>query len=707
MKKFTSMRQIIICLVMALMVTTVVTKRVSAKTENIKVTAPSGKTVKVAKGKKVTLKTVVKKLKDKKVTYKSSNPLVAKVNAKGVVKGVKAGTTKIVVASKSEPSKNTVVKVQVFKNAVKKIKLNKTAVSLNKGGKFTLKATVTPKSNVSKVLEYKSSNTKVAKVTKKGIIKAVGVGSAKITVKATDGSNKKAVCKVVVNEEGNKLSNVANAANIKNASIRSLYSFDIELVNAEKLEYTNVSAYYKYLQSSQYTAKYSVQYLNTRDNKKYEVVVDSALKYGTYIKFVIKTSKGVSTKEFVVDKVFSDRGVISGNTKDYYYVEEVGDSEDINITPENIYGNFIYAAPYQMSVSNLPEGLNARIAEGGTSVRITGRYSKRVFGHKAVVTCVDARGEKYFINLYFYVGDYDHVYAKADDRTYLAYKYSSDERDYYLMGQKTYNTEIKISDYYSGNLKDWKDFSATGLPENVGIDDEGNISVIDDKKSVKPGVYNVNISFTTKNDKNITVPYKLNLVDGVIISGSVKDAAGRVVTSEKINIKSSDILPSEVKTDTNIQLDENGCYKIRLLPGNYNVSIYKFYQSYRNNFSVSTNYDIVSEYYKVLFTSPLLTDNRDYITIVNNLYIVDKDELLTDVTHTSKMSGVNTEYMVHTLTLSAYLRKGTYKFRQTTNRDLVIGAYYYGIDTKEFEVKGQETIEINLIKGEKAPSYYN
>ena len=67
------------------------------------------KTIKLAKGKKATLKTTVTvspdKSANKKVKYKSSNPKIASVTAKGVITGKKAGTAKITVSSSKNKKK--------------------------------------------------------------------------------------------------------------------------------------------------------------------------------------------------------------------------------------------------------------------------------------------------------------------------------------------------------------------------------------------------------------------------------------------------------------------------------------------------------------------------------------------------------------------------------------------------------------------------
>ena len=115
-------------------------------------------------------------------TYTSSNPKVAKVDAKGKVTALKKGTAVIKVT-------NNGVNGQV-KITVKNPTLNKNAVTLKKGK--TAKLTV--KGSIGKV-SYKSSNTKIATITSKGVIKAKKAGKVTVTVKANGVTLK---CKVTV-----------------------------------------------------------------------------------------------------------------------------------------------------------------------------------------------------------------------------------------------------------------------------------------------------------------------------------------------------------------------------------------------------------------------------------------------------------------------------------------------------------------------------
>lgn len=77
----------------------------------------------------------------------------------------------------------------------KKVIVNKKKIVLKKGKKVKLKAKLKP-ANATEKVTFKSSNKKVAKVTKNGVVKAVKKGKCKITVKTASG--KKAIVKVTV-----------------------------------------------------------------------------------------------------------------------------------------------------------------------------------------------------------------------------------------------------------------------------------------------------------------------------------------------------------------------------------------------------------------------------------------------------------------------------------------------------------------------------
>lgn len=164
------------------------------------------KTIKLAKGKKATLKTTVTvspdKSANKKVKYKSSNPKIASVTAKGVITGKKAGTAKITVSSSKNKKKKAVVTVKVVKGRVTSVKLDKTSASIAKGNTLKLKASVETSTGGSKDVVWTTSNKKIATVSSRGTVKGVGTGTAVITAKAADGTGKKASCRVKIKKSG-------------------------------------------------------------------------------------------------------------------------------------------------------------------------------------------------------------------------------------------------------------------------------------------------------------------------------------------------------------------------------------------------------------------------------------------------------------------------------------------------------------------------
>lgn len=121
--------------------------------------------------------------------YTSSNKKIATVNNKGVVKGIKAGTVKITI--ETVKGAKAVCTVKVTKNVVKtkKITVSKQKVALKKNATFKIKAKISP-SDSTEGIKYKSSNTKVASVSSKGVIKAKRKGNCIITVKSGTKSRK-------------------------------------------------------------------------------------------------------------------------------------------------------------------------------------------------------------------------------------------------------------------------------------------------------------------------------------------------------------------------------------------------------------------------------------------------------------------------------------------------------------------------------------
>ncbi|SFA84365.1 PEGA domain-containing protein [Acetitomaculum ruminis DSM 5522] len=150
------------------------TAKYVVKVINNTITLNSKKVVLYTKTKtSATLKATVRGLKNT-VTWKSSNPKVATVNAKGLVKAKKAGNTTIT-ATANGVSVTCSVKV-----AKATLTIKKSHISIKKGKTAYIGAKATPKAKIT----YKSSNKKIASVDSKGYVKGKKTGRVKITITA-------------------------------------------------------------------------------------------------------------------------------------------------------------------------------------------------------------------------------------------------------------------------------------------------------------------------------------------------------------------------------------------------------------------------------------------------------------------------------------------------------------------------------------------
>ena len=134
---------------------------------------------------------------NKNVVFESSDKKIASVDANGLIKAKKVGSTTVTVTT--EDGRYTArCKVKVTKQIkVTGVKLKKTSKKLKKGKTYQLKAVVKPSNATIKTVTYKSSNKKVATVSSNGLVTAKKKGTATITVKTKDGKYT-AKCKITV-----------------------------------------------------------------------------------------------------------------------------------------------------------------------------------------------------------------------------------------------------------------------------------------------------------------------------------------------------------------------------------------------------------------------------------------------------------------------------------------------------------------------------
>ena len=136
---------------------------------------------------------------NKNVTWESSNTAVATVDNKGLVTGIKEGTTTITVTTEDNgKTASCTVTVKSTRTEVDGVSISGNT-NIKENEKTQLKATVTPSSATNKNVTWESSNTAVATVDSNGLVTGVKEGTATITVTTEDGG-KTATCTVNVSE---------------------------------------------------------------------------------------------------------------------------------------------------------------------------------------------------------------------------------------------------------------------------------------------------------------------------------------------------------------------------------------------------------------------------------------------------------------------------------------------------------------------------
>lgn len=141
-------------------------------------------------------------MKDKKLKWESSNSNIAKVSDDGTVKAINPGVTTITVKTENGVNSSYYLIVNKKKDVVlvDKVTLNVDEFTLLPDTTVQLIAKITPVDATNQVLLWKSSNTNVATVTNEGYVKAVGVGTAIISVVSHRGKYASAVIHVKTNE---------------------------------------------------------------------------------------------------------------------------------------------------------------------------------------------------------------------------------------------------------------------------------------------------------------------------------------------------------------------------------------------------------------------------------------------------------------------------------------------------------------------------
>lgn len=545
-------------------------KKTAAK--KVKVSAPYAKKVYIAKGKSVKLSA------NQKVTYKSKNKKVVTVTSKGVVKGKKVGKTKIVVTAKKNKKKKATITVKVMKKAVKKVKLNKKTASLKVGGSLSLKKTVSAKKGASKNVYWKSSKSSVATVSQKGVVKAKKAGKATITVQATDGSKKKATCKVTVT--GSATKNVSD--DILGVTVMNANALKFTLAKAHTLRNTDIVLMKKALPHGLYQQKIGINTVYSSDGKNYTVVFagDSSVAEEEFVKVSIPSLSGVKVKEIQYLKP------LTSYEFERVFVGTVGERESWST---DFYRGNGYSS---YTVTGLPKGITCTQWNGELDFRGTPVSPGMT---EATIKAVDERGNKCTSKIKFCIGSSDTIAACTSTR----YGYSSPK------STMSWGTQVEASGG-SGTYT----YTLPQNEENFTLSESGWIRA----SVTKPGTYKVTVQVADAANpairRNVVATFKI--VPGYTVSGTVRDALGNAMKDgAAVYFTNNDYgVPQYYDTDQffsdYVYCDYEGKYSVVVPAGNMDIKVTDNYSNaivydFRRTIAKTTALDFKLPLYPVTF----------------------------------------------------------------------------------------------------------
>lgn len=558
------------------------------------------KTVVVAKGKSVKLKTTVtvtpNKKANKKVTYSVKNKSIATVDSKGVVKGKKAGTTTVTVTSSKNKKKKATITVKVMAGAVSSVKLNKKKASLNVGQTLKLKTTVKAAKGANKTIAYTTSKAKVAKVNKKGVITAVGTGSATITAKAIDGSGKKAACKVTV----------ANPINLAGMNIPNERTVNFALDKACALNPSQVSVARKQFASGTYNNQLIINNMTTADNVNYTVVLsdDTDIYVGNYVQVAIPSLTG-TTKS--LEMQYTDQiCAYTGEDISRWTVGEY-DTASFNFSgyyDDDYYYHYTDARGYSSySLNGLPAGLTYEVKDDRVNVKGTPTTAGKF---DCVLSATDELGNIANRTIHFIVGS-DTVIAGAANTVYR------------LMGTDAVTAYCYPK--FTGGSGYGYDYSIVADPQATGAElDEDGVYI----KAAVAGIYTVTVRATDSKDSNrfCDVNVVLNVKQGVVVGGCLKDGEGNPMSDGDIYFTNKDRASLYCTSRSAYVSSLTSAYSAILEPGVYDIRA-TYDEAGQIEASKSTTY---------LYSQSLTASQTGYDIQLKDLYkvVLAKDASISD-----------------------------------------------------------------------------
>lgn len=412
----------------------------------------------------------------------------------------------------------------------KSLKLTKKSISVTVGKTVNLKSKVkvTPKKAT---LKWSSNKKSVATVTAKGVVKGKKAGTAKITVKSGKKSAKFTV----------KVKKAPVKVGVSNVEVLTSKTVRVTLNKAQKVDASKFSVYKKADSNGTAQKKLSVASVNNTANKTYVVVLSESLNDDDY------DMNYIGSGDFVQVTVAGLAGTKTKTAKYVYYTTPqdnyVTGLVDKKLSYSVYFGD--YTTGYSsFSVGSLPAGLKATAY--GSSVRITGVPTGVCSDFKTVITAKDEMKKTVSITTHFYIGSENQMVGYALPRLAPA-------------GQSVWNGNLV---YVGGKDSDSKTFTTTLQNALVTVDDEdGDVRI---SETAPAGVYDVPVTVADKSGHAITINVQTKIVPSVLITGTVKNAAGSIVKNATVTAEFTKYEAEYANSASSFYAytDDTGVYKL-------------------------------------------------------------------------------------------------------------------------------------------------
>lgn len=162
--------------------------------------SPSSKTISIGESIQLNALLEPENVTNANLSWTSSKPNIATVDANGLVNAVSEGTTQIIATTNDGSNLSAICEISVEKQfiGVSQIQISPSNARMAIGKSLRLNAIITPDDATSTNVLWSSTNTSVATVSQEGYVEAIAEGEVVIIASTQDGSNLSATCNISV-----------------------------------------------------------------------------------------------------------------------------------------------------------------------------------------------------------------------------------------------------------------------------------------------------------------------------------------------------------------------------------------------------------------------------------------------------------------------------------------------------------------------------